>query len=59
MANRVQDNAPPRSDENVKWLKENIAEQKKRHRAIMKEMNEDVAPKRASDQRPRRTQEDQ
>ena len=47
MANRVQDNAPPRSDEALKWLKENITEQKKRHRAIMKEMNETLAPKRA------------
>jgi L-rhamnose mutarotase len=47
MANRVQDAAPPRPDENLAWLKENIAEQKKRHRAIMKEMNTDLAKTRA------------
>jgi len=47
MANRVQDVAPPRPDENRAWLKENIAEQKKRHRAIMQEMNKDLAAKRA------------
>ena len=47
MAKRVQDVAPPRPDEHVKWLKENIAEQKKRHRAIMKEMNTDLAKQRA------------
>ena len=47
MANRVQDVAPPRPDENLKWFKENIAEQRKRHRAIMKEMNTDLAKQRA------------
>ncbi len=47
MSKRVQDTAPPRSAQNKAWLKENVAEQKKRHRAIMKEMNEDVAPQRA------------
>ena len=47
MSKRVQDTAPPRSTENKTWLKENIAEQKRRHRAIMKEMNDDVAPQRA------------
>lgn len=47
MAKRVQDNAPPRPDENGMWLKENIAEQKKRHRAIMQEMNKDLAKTRA------------
>jgi hypothetical protein len=47
MSKRVQDTAPSRSKENKAWLKENITEQKKRHRAIMKEMNEDVAPQRA------------
>jgi len=47
MSKRVQDVAPPRPSENKAWLKENIAEQKKRHRAIMKEMNDDIAPQRA------------
>ena len=46
MAKRVQDAAPPRPTENVAWLKENIAEQKQRHRSIMKEMNDDLAAKR-------------
>ncbi len=47
MSKRVQDDAPLRSTANKAWLKENIAEQQKRHRAIMKEMNVDVAPQRA------------
>ena len=47
MSKRVQDVAPPRSENVKKWLKQNITEQKKRHRAIMKEMNVDVAPQRA------------
>ncbi len=47
MAKRVQDAAPPRPDENKVWLKENIAEQRKRHRAIMQEINKDLAPQRA------------
>ena len=46
MTKRVQDTAPPRSAEVKKWVNENIGEQKKRHAAIMKEMNEDLAPKR-------------
>lgn len=47
MPKRVQDVAPPRPDENRKWVKENIAEQKKRHKAIQKEMNVDLAKTRA------------
>lgn len=47
MAKRVQELAPPRPGDNREWLKENIAEQKKRHKAIMKEMNVDLAKKRA------------
>ena len=47
MAKRVQDVAPPRAADVEKWLKHNIAAQKKRHRAIMKEINDDLAPKRA------------
>jgi len=47
MAKRVQDVAPPRPDQNLAWLKSNIAEQKKRHRAIMQEMNKDLAAQRA------------
>ncbi|HJP37691.1 MAG TPA: hypothetical protein QF499_01005 [Gammaproteobacteria bacterium] len=46
MSKRVQDVAPPRTEDAKKWLKQNVAEQKKRHRAIMKEMNVDVAPQR-------------
>ncbi len=47
MSKRVQDVAPPRPPENKAWLQKNIAEQKKRHRAIMKEINNDLAPQRA------------
>lgn len=47
MAKRVQDVAPLRPDENRKWLKQNITEQRKRHKAIMKEMNVDLAKTRA------------
>ena len=47
MPKRVQDVAPPRPDENRKWLKREISDQKKRHRAIMKEMNTDLAKTRA------------
>ena len=47
MAKRVQDVAPPRPDENLAWLKTEVAAQKKRHRGIMTEMNKDLAPKRA------------
>ncbi len=46
MSKRVQDVAPPRSEGAKKWLKQNVAEQKKRHRAIMKEMNVELAPQR-------------
>lgn len=47
MGKRVQDAAPPRPEANLAWLKENIAEQKKRHKAIMQEMNKDLAAKRS------------
>jgi len=47
MAKRVQDVAPPRSAANKAWVKENVTEQKKRHKAIMKEMNTDLAKTRA------------
>ncbi|TDJ44444.1 MAG: hypothetical protein E2O52_08395 [Gammaproteobacteria bacterium] len=46
MTKHVQDTAPPRSDAVKKWLKQNIGEQKKRHAAIMKEINVNLAPKR-------------
>jgi hypothetical protein len=46
MSKRVQDTKPSRPSEAVAWVKDNIAEQKKRHAAIMKEMNEDLAKKR-------------
>ncbi len=46
MAKRVQDQKPPRSGEAKAWLQDNILEQKKRHAAIQKEMNEDLAPRR-------------
>jgi hypothetical protein len=46
MAKRVQDMKPPRSDEVLLWLKQNIADQKKRYRVIEKEMK-DLAPTRA------------
>jgi hypothetical protein len=46
MAKRVQDQKPPRSGEAKAWLQDNILEQKKRHAAIQKEMNEDLAPQR-------------
>ena len=46
MTKRVQDTAPPRSEDVNKWLKQNITEQKKRHREIMQEMNVELAPKR-------------
>jgi len=46
MTKCVQDTAPPRADDVKKWLKQNIAEQKKRHRAIAKEMNDVLAPQR-------------
>ena len=47
MSKTVQDTAPPRSDGAKKWLKTEIAAQKKRHAAIKREMNKDLAPKRA------------
>lgn len=46
MARRVQDQKPPRSKDAAGWVTENVAEQKKRHAAIMKEINEDLAPQR-------------
>ena len=46
MAKRVQDTKLARSKEADGWVKENVAEQKKRHAAIMKEINEDLAQKR-------------
>ncbi len=46
MPKRVQDAAPERSDGAKRWLKSEIGAQKKRHAAIKKEMNKDVAPKR-------------
>lgn len=47
MSRRVQDEKPPRDAAAEAWLDENVAEQKKRHAAIMKEINEDLAPQRA------------
>ncbi len=46
MAKRVQDMKPPRSDDVKVWIRKNVSEQKQRHRAIAKEMDE-LAPKRA------------
>ncbi len=46
MAKRVQDVSPARPAENKAWIKENITEQKRRHKAIAKEMNKDIAPQR-------------
>ena len=40
MAKRVQDVKPARSKETDAWFKENIAEQKKRYAAIVKEQDE-------------------
>jgi hypothetical protein len=45
MAKRVQDLRPARTKEAVAWLKENVAEQKKRYAAIVKEQDE-LAPQR-------------
>lgn len=45
MAKRVQDLKPAQDPEVKKWMKENVAEQKRRYRAIVKEM-EDLWPKR-------------
>ena len=46
MAKRVQDKKPNRSKSAMAWLEENIAEQKLRYKAIVKEMDE-LAPTRA------------
>ena len=45
MAKRVQDKKPKRTKAVQAWVDENVAEQKKRHRAIVKEM-EELWPKR-------------
>ena len=45
MAKRVQDVKPARSKETDAWFRENIAEQKKRYAAIVKEQD-DLAPQR-------------
>jgi hypothetical protein len=47
MTRRVQDEKPARSSAAVAWVKENVAEQKKRHAAIMKEINVQLASQRA------------
>jgi hypothetical protein len=46
MAKRVQQVKPARSGDAKAWLDENTREQEKRHAAIQKEMNEDLAPQR-------------
>ncbi len=45
MTSRVQDKAPPRSEEMQQWVDENIAEQVTRYEAIVKEM-EELEPER-------------
>lgn len=45
MAKRVQDLKPARTKDAAAWLKENIAEQKKRYAAIVKEQDE-LGPER-------------
>lgn len=40
MAKRVQELKPPRKADAQRWFKENVAEQKKRYAAIVKEMDE-------------------
>ncbi len=45
MTKRVQDAKPARSKDTDAWFKENVAEQKKRYAAIVKEMDE-LGPKR-------------
>ena len=45
MNKRVQDTKPARKLEAQSWIKENIAEQKKRYAAIVKEQDE-LAPQR-------------
>jgi hypothetical protein len=39
MPKRVQDLKPPRTPEAQAWLKQNVAEQKKRYAAIVREMD--------------------
>jgi hypothetical protein len=46
MPKRVQDHKPRPAADAQAWLKDNILEQKKRHAAIQKEMNETLAPQR-------------
>lgn len=46
MAKRVQDQKPAPTREATAWLKDNVQEQKKRHAAIQKEMNEELAAQR-------------
>ena len=45
MTKRVQDARPARAKDADAWLKENVAEQKKRYAAIVKEQDE-LAPQR-------------
>ena len=45
MTKRVQDVKPARSRETDAWFKENVAEQKKRYEAIVKEQDQ-LAPQR-------------
>jgi hypothetical protein len=45
MAKRVQDTKPAATKEAEAWFKENVAEQKKRYAAIVKEQ-EELAPQR-------------
>jgi hypothetical protein len=45
MAKRVQDSKPAATKEALAWFKENVAEQKKRYAAIVKEQDE-LAPQR-------------
>jgi len=45
MAERVQDHKPARKPEALRWIKENIAEQKKRYAAIVAEQDA-LAPQR-------------
>jgi len=45
MTKRVQDTKPARKPEAQSWIKENLAEQRKRYAAIVKEQDE-LAPQR-------------
>ena len=47
MAKRVQDQKPEVRKDAAAWLKEEKADQKKRHAAIQKEINDDLAADRA------------